>query len=174
MATATLETKSEEKRDIAPFRETRELSSYPFGLLRRFSSEMDRVLEDFGFKPHFAPLMPELRKEMWSPNLEIIERKGQLVVRAELPGLSRDDVKVTVTDEFLTIEGERRHEEKESREGYFRSERSYGTFARTIPLPEGATSESAEAVFKNGILEVTVPLPPRPEKKARAIEVKPA
>jgi HSP20 family protein len=175
MATASLENRPEEKRDVARTREPRELLGYPFGMMRRISSEMDRVLEDFGFRPHLAALVPELRKPaIWSPNLEIFERKGEFVVRAELPGMTREDVKVHITDEYLTLEGERKYQEKETREDYYRSECSYGTFARTIPLPQGAKGELAQAIFKNGILEVTMPLPPRPETKSRAIEVKTA
>jgi len=171
MAT-TLETKREEKREMAP---GRELMGAPFGFVRRFSTEFDRILEDFGFRPHFAGLLPEFRQATaWTPVIEVLERNGELVVRTELPGLTKEDVKVIVTDEFLTIEGERKHEEQETREGYFRSERCYGSFARTIALPEGAAGELAQAVFKDGVLEVSIPMPPRPEKKGRAIEVKTA
>ena len=172
MATAILD-KAQEKREIAQPREHRELLGYPFGLMRRFSTEMDRMLEDIGFRPHFAALMPVLRKEVaWTPDLEIFERKGELVVRADLPGMTKENVKVNITDEFLTLEGERRHEEKETREGFYRSERTYGAFSRSIALPEGAKGELAQAAFKNGVLEVTIPVPPRPEKTPRTVEVK--
>jgi len=174
MATAMLD-KPQEKREIPGAREHRELPGYPFGLMRRFSTEMDRMLEDFGFRPHFAALAPGLRKEVaWTPEIEILERKGELVVRADLPGMTREHVKVNITGEFLTLEGERRHEEKETREGFYRSERSYGTFARSIALPEGVKGELAQAVFRNGVLEVTIPMSPRPEKTPRSVEIKTA
>ena len=170
MATPTVESKREEKRELA---RPPELTGYPFGLMRRFSTEFDRILEEFGFRPHFGALLPEFHKGIaWTPAVEVFERKGELVVRAELPGMTKEDVKVNIEEDCLTIEGERKHEQKETREGYFRSERSYGSFARTIALPEGAIAEGAQAVFKDGVLEITVPVPPRMEKKARAIEVK--
>lgn len=170
MTTSTLETKPQEKREIA---RTPELTGYPFGLVRRFSTEFDRILEDFGFRPHFGALLPEFHKGIaWTPAVEILEREGEFVVRADLPGMKKEDVKVNIAEDCLTLEGERKHEEKETREGYFRSERTYGAFTRTIALPEGAIADGAQAVFKDGVLEITVPVPPRTQKKARAIEVK--
>lgn len=170
MTTSTLDTRPDEK-EIARTREPRE--TYPYGLMRRFSGEIDRMFQDFGFRPHFGALLPELHKPIaWTPDVEILERKGEFVVRVDLPGMTKDNVTVNVTDECLTIEGERKHEEKETREGYYRSERTYGSFARTIALPEGAGWDLAKATFKDGVLEVAIPLPPRPAKKARSIEVK--
>jgi HSP20 family protein len=89
----------------------------------------------------------------------VFERGGSLVVRADLPGLDRNDVRVRVDDDSITIEGERRAEHEEKREGYYHSERSYGSFARTVPLPRGADRSTCEAVFENGVLEVTMKLP---------------
>ena len=87
----------------------------------------------------------------------MLEREGQVVVRADLPGMSKDDIKVEVSDGLLTIQGERKNEKKEEREGYCYSECSFGTFYRAIPLPEGAEASKATADFRNGVLEVTVP-----------------
>ena len=87
------------------------------------------------------------------------ERDNNLVVRAELPGLSNDDVKVKMTDEGLVIQGERKREREEKGEGWYRSERSYGQFYRLIPLPEGVNAEQAKARFENGVLEVSIPIP---------------
>ena len=93
---------------------------------------------------------------VWSPQIETFEREGQLVVRADLPGLKKDDVNVEITDDAITISGERRNEDEERREGYYRSERSYGSFFRSIPLPEGVNAEDANATFNNGVLEITM------------------
>ncbi len=82
-----------------------------------------------------------------------------------------DDIKVEVTDEMLTIQGERKHEKEEKREGYYYGERAYGSFYRAIPLPEGADPAKATAEFHNGVLEVTMPAPKRPEKKSRLLEI---
>jgi HSP20 family protein len=128
----------------------------PFALLRHFREEMDRI---FGTGTGWAPV-----ETIWRPAIEMKQEKGTLRVTAELPGLAKEDVKVTVTGDVLAIEGERKKEKEEKREGYFHSERSYGRFYRSIPLPEGASLEKAAANFNNGVLEVTVPIPEVREK----------
>jgi len=171
MPTATLETKPATKPEVA--REPRLLAPHPLGFMRRLSTEMDRVFEEFGIRPLFSMWPRDLGYETtWSPSLEVIEKEGELLVRADLPGLTRENVKVSVTEGILTIEGERKREEKETREGYFRSECEYGRFLRTVPLPEGAMGDRTRAVFRNGVLELMIPVPPRPEKKAHTVEVK--
>ena len=94
------------------------------------------------------------------------------MVRADLPGMAKDDFKVEVSDDMLTIEGERKHEKKEEREWYHYSERSYGSFYRAIPLPEGIDASKATSEFRNGVLEVTMPAPTRKEQKARRLEIR--
>jgi HSP20 family protein len=142
----------------------------PFGMMRRYAEEMDRLFDDF--RTRFFPRFDFPRIETaWAPPIEVSERGGRLVVRAELPGLSKKDVKVEVRDDALTIQGERRHEREETRKGFHRSERSYGSFFRQIPLPEGVDAEQAKASFKDGVLEVTMPAPPKPAKgRSVAIE----
>ena len=135
----------------------------PFGMMRRYAEEMDRLFDDF--RTRFFPRLDFPKIEAaWAPPIEVSERGGQLVVRAELPGLARKDVKVEVSDDALTIQGERRQEREEKRKGFYRSERTYGSFYRQIPLPEGVDASSAKASFKDGILEVTMPAPPKPAK----------
>jgi HSP20 family protein len=101
----------------------------------------------------------------WSPVIEVKEKEGKLLVTAELPGLKKEDVKVHIDGDMLVVEGERKQEKEEKREGYYRSERSYGNFYRSIPLPQGAKGDQTAAQFNNGVLEVTVPIP---EAKAMA------
>jgi HSP20 family protein len=96
------------------------------------------------------------------------EVNGKLLVSAELPGLKKEDIKVQVSDDALILEGERKQEKEEKREGYYHSERSYGRFYRSIPLPEGATLDKASAEFINGILEVSIPVA---ETKQKRLEV---
>lgn len=108
---------------------------------------------------------------LWSPQLETFQRGNEFVVRADLPGLQKDDVKIDITDAAITIEGERREVHEEDREGYYRSERSYGSFYRTVPLPEGAITDSAKAHFNNGVLEVVVQAPPREVSRGRRLEI---
>ncbi len=153
----------------------------PFSFMRRFSEEMDRLFEDFGFGRGW--LAPSFRRDFfpagfgdfgqtaWSPQVEVFEREGQLVVRADLPGLSKDDVKVEVANDTITISGERKSEHEEKREGFYRSERSYGSFYRQIPLPEGVNAEDATATFNNGVLEVTMQAPQR-RSRSRRLEIK--
>ena len=95
--------------------------------------------------------------------IEVTEREGNYVVRAELPGLKPEDVKVECTDDAVVIEGERKLEREE--DGGRRSERMYGRFFRVIPLPEGAKVTDAQARFQDGVLEVTVPFAKREEKR---------
>jgi len=159
-------------------------SGSPFAYMRRFAEEMDQLFENFGLHTGFR--MPSLltrghellRREAgfvpgdWSPRVDVLEREGQLVIRADLPGLSKEDVKVDVSDELITIQGERKHHKKEEREGYCYSECSYGSFYRTIPLPAGAEASKATAQFHNGVLEIAVPAPAQGGKKARRLEVR--
>jgi HSP20 family protein len=108
---------------------------------------------------------------LWSPEIETFQRGDQFIVRADLPGMTKDNVNIELTDDSLTIEGERTEEREEDREGFYRSERSYGSFRRVVPLPEGAITESAKATFNNGVLEVTVQAPPREVSRKRRVEI---
>jgi len=152
-------------------------SASPFSFMRRFSEEMDRLFEDFGFGPSFSgfggSLMPrsEFGQAAWAPQIEMFERDNKLVVRADLPGLSKEDIKVEVANDYLTIEGERRREHEETKEGRYRSERSYGHFYRSIPLPAGVDSKDVNATFHDGVLEVTMPAPPSQEARGRRIYI---
>jgi HSP20 family protein len=158
----------------------------PFDLMRRFGEEMDHLFEGFfgpGFGsqwPGFMSRSPELRRHheggmtagVWSPRVDVLQRDGNVLYRVDLPGLTKDDVKVDVTDDTLTIQGERKHETQEEHEGYFYSERTHGKFYRAIPLPESADASKANAEFHNGVLEVSVPAPALQEQKARRLEIK--
>src|SRR5262245_32789853 len=155
----------------------------PFERMRRFAEEIDRVFDEFGLGygrrlPGVLTRAHELiRREAglipadWSPRVDVSERDGQFLIRADLPGLSKDDLKVDLTDEMVTIRGERKQEKKEQREGYSYSECNYGNFYRAIPLPEGADTSKATAEFRNGVLEVAMPAPKRAEPQARRIEI---
>jgi HSP20 family protein len=145
----------------------------PFGLLQRFADEMDRVFEGTGFARGSAlPTWGAATDvEDWSPAVEMFQRGNELVIRADVPGLSKDDVRVDVQEDTLTIQGERRREHEEEREGIYRSERSYGSFYRMIPLPPGAITDQAKAQFKNGVLEVVMPAPPEQATRGRRVEV---
>lgn len=149
----------------------------PFQMLERFADEMDRVFDDFGFGrrgflPRLGTAWPRLpRTEQWLPDVEVLQRNNDLVVRADLPGLGKDDVKVDITEDTLTIQGERKREHEEEKAGVYRSERSYGSFYRSVALPEGAMTDQAKATFKDGVLEITMPAPPESVKRGRRLEI---
>jgi len=109
-----------------------------------------------------------------TPRADVVETDGGIEVTVELPGLEQKDVEVTLTDDYLTIKGEKKVEHEESRKGYYLSERAYGAFHRTIPLPPGVDSDKAEAVFRNGVLTVKLPQSAEAQAKARRIDVKAA
>jgi HSP20 family protein len=109
---------------------------------------------------------------LWSPQVEVVERGNNLVVRADLPGLSRENVDVELDDDALIIRGERRSDVEDNEEGFYRSERSYGSFYRAIPLPEGIDASACNATFKDGVLEVTLPKPPQQSSRTRRIDVR--
>jgi HSP20 family protein len=149
----------------------------PFQMMRRFTKDMERLFEDFGgfgfpnfYNVDFAPFRMEFDKGEWMPQIEVIQNNGQFMVRADLPGLTKDDVTIEVTDDVLTLSGERKEEKEEKREGFYRSERSYGSFYRQIPLPEGAKTENATATFVNGVLEITI-LAPTVSTSTRKLEI---
>ena len=168
----------EQSKELAPKEVKPIAASTPFGFMRRFATEMERLFEDFeGFRfpslfgREFFPFNREFEHVGWVPELEVLQNNGQLIVRADLPGLKKEDVKVELTNDVLTISGERNEEEEEKREGYYRSERSYGSFYRQIPLPEGAKADTAKAEFKDGVLEITMQAPAR-EPQKRVLEIR--
>ena len=148
------------------------LRASPFGFMRRFTEEMDRLFEDFGMTPGWLAWPRELEEGTWVPDIEMFEKNGQLVVRADLPGLTKNDVKVDIIGELLTIHGERKKEHEEKGEGFYRSERSYGSFSRSISLPEGVNPETANATFHDGVLDVTMKVPAKAKVETRHVEVK--
>jgi HSP20 family protein len=140
-------------------------------LMRSFTKEFDRLFEEKGW-PFLFATRPELEEIAWRPEVEVFELENLLKVRADLPGIKKEEVNVELTDLGLTISGERKRETKEEKKGeYFRSERVYGSFCRTIPLPEGAKLDEVKAQFTDGVLEVTVPLAARIEPKKRTVPI---
>jgi HSP20 family protein len=156
----------------------------PFAFMRRFTEEMDRLFEDFGLEAGwFMPRLltrgtellgrrPEFVPAEWTPRIEVFERQGQFVVRADLPGMTKENVKVHVARDQITLEGERKEEKKEEREGYCYGECRYGTFYRAIPLPEGVDTTKAAAEFHQGVLEIVMPRVTPPEAEVRRLEVR--
>jgi HSP20 family protein len=131
---------------------------------------MDRMFDNFGFGSRLnTPLWRETGADAWAPEIDVFQKNNDLTIRADLPGMKKDEVSVDITDDAITIQGERKRQSEEERDGFYRSERSYGSFCRVIPLPEGAMTEQAKATFRDGVLEVTMPAPPAP--KGRRLEI---
>lgn len=169
--------KNKKKENVELVQKTPEMGN-PFQMMRRFTKDMERLFEDFQgfnfpnfFTTEFAPFRTEFGAGQWMPQIEVTQNNGQFTVRADLPGLTKDDVKVEVTDDCLTLSGERKEEKEEKQEGFYRSERTYGSFYRQIPLPEDAKTENAAATFQNGVLEITIPAP-RIAAPTRKLEIK--
>jgi HSP20 family protein len=180
MAERTTEIAARERQAVSRREPLRAAS--PFRMLERFADEMDNLFEDFGLGrswlgPRFGRqwLSPSsrMRMDLWAPEIEVTQQASELVIRADLPGMNREDVCVDVTDTDISISGDRRQEEEVERGGVYRSERSYGSFCRTIPLPEGTMADQAKATFKDGVLEIRIPAPPQ-ATRGRRLEIKEA
>lgn len=143
----------------------------PWELMRSMSDEIDRLVEGltgwrtmhtpFGLtRPRYARGISDfdIYGSAWAPAVEVIQMPNAYVFRAELPGLKPDAVNVNVEDGMITISGERKQEHKEDQGGYMRTERSYGTFHRAFSLPAGADEDKITANFRDGVLDVTVPV----------------
>jgi HSP20 family protein len=164
-----LERPSGRQRGLSPRRDPFDVFSYgPFAMLRRMQDDMDRIFGSFGGG---LSRFGEREDFDWTPAIDAFQRGNEFVVRADVPGLSRDDLSVEVGEDALTIRGERKQDREEEREGVFRRERSYGTFYRVLPLPEGAVADSAKATFKDGVLEVVLQAPPHEVSRGRKIDI---
>ncbi len=159
----------------------------PFNLMNRMAEDMDRLFEQFGFgrsgfglTPRFGSLLEDSawsdlgsqQNAIWAPQVETFRRGDELVIRADIPGVKKEDVHVHIENDTLTISGERRHEHEENRGGFYRSERSYGQFYRAIPLPDGVNADRCNASFSDGVLEVTLPAPNQEERRAKRIQIR--
>jgi HSP20 family protein len=158
--------KGKEARELAPWR--------PFADLTGWERDMERMMDNF-FDRRMRPWWPErwFRTEGMltsAPALDVYEEKDDLVIKAELPGMEKDNVEVSLTDHTLTIKGEKKKEDEVKEEKYYRSERSYGSFVRSLQLPTDVQADKIKASFKNGILEVR--LPKTEEAKTKEIKVK--
>lgn len=129
----------------------------PRAFMRRMFRDFDRFFER-GWEP-LTPPAPVFGEFAWAPALEVVEKDHRLVARLDLPGVKKEEVSVSVTEEGLLIEGERKLEEEKKENDWYKTERIYGKFARLVPLPAGVNVTDIKATFENGVLEVVVPLP---------------
>jgi HSP20 family protein len=140
----------------------------PVRELTSLQSEMNRLFNTF-FDTPTAGNGPTVRR--WIPAMDLVETDEHFVLKADLPGLSEEDVALEVEENVLTISGERKAEHEDKREGFVRVERSYGSFRRSLTLPEGIDPEAVSASFENGVLEVRIPKPEQRKPRKVAIQV---
>jgi HSP20 family protein len=140
----------------------------PFALLQRLADGMAGVFDDLTSRPSSDATAAA---GAFVPDVDVFQRGNELVVRADLPGVKPEDVSVEISDDAITISGERREEHEEERNGIYRYERSVGAFFRVIPLPEGAMTDQAKASFNGGVLEIAVPAPPEQVSRGRKLEI---
>jgi HSP20 family protein len=142
----------------------------PVRELNTIQGEMNRLFNTFFDAP--APGnggATALRR--WIPAMDLVETEDDFVLRADLPGLTEDDVKIELEDNVLTVSGERKAEHEERGEGYYRVERAWGTFSRSLTLPEGVDANAVKAGFDRGVLEVRIPKPEQRKPHKVAISV---
>lgn len=143
--------------------------SKPFYSLQR---EMNRMFDRFfsDFTP--ARWWDEETGMGYFPRVDVKENAKEIRVEAELPGMDEKDIEISISDDVLTLHGEKRMEREEKEEGFYHLERSYGKFHRDIPLPAEVETGNVEAVFKKGILTVHLPKKPEAQLKSKRIEIK--
>jgi HSP20 family protein len=140
----------------------------PAAELNTIQSEMNRLFNTFFDQPTSAGRggAPSRR---WIPAMDVVETADHYVVRADLPGLSDDDVNIQLEDSVLTISGERNAQHDENEEGYYRIERAFGNFARSLTLPDGVNPDGVQAHFDRGVLEIRIPKPE--QKKPKQVQI---
>lgn len=142
----------------------------PFEEIRRMREWMDDIFGEIGYEG--AKLLPGPGEELVTavPSIDLIDKDDRLVLKADMPGISKEDLNVEIKGDRLEISAEVKHEEEKKEEGYIRKERSYRRYYRSIPLPAEIESEKVEASFENGVLKIEMPKTEAPEVKR--IEVK--
>lgn len=136
----------------------------PIRELDSLQGDMNRLFDRF-----FEGRAPNSASRRWIPAMDLVETEDHLVLRGDLPGMTEDDVDIEIKDGVLTVSGERKTDHEEKGEGYHRVERSFGSFSRSLSLPQGVDPGKVEAKFDNGVLEVRIPKPA--EAKPTRVEI---
>ena len=134
-----------------------------------FQTEVNRLFSSFFDTPTTAAANGALRR--WTPAMDVVEDADHYVLRADLPGMDESDVRIEVEHDVLTVAGERKAEHASRKDGYMRVERSFGSFHRSMKLPEGVDADAITAAFDKGVLEVRVPKPEQRKPRRVAIQV---
>lgn len=147
---------------------------WPLSAMSRMEREMDHVFSDFfgdGLRPLRPRWWPGGLEGYTAPSVDVYEEKDDIVVKAELPGMGKDDIEVNLNDHQLTLKGEKKKEEETKEDDYYRCERSFGSFSRVLDLPADVQGEKAKASFKDGLLEIRVPKTDEAKKKQIKVKV---
>lgn len=155
-------------------KETKDVARIEPKILSPFE-EIERLFEEVWKRPFsvLGSIVPRIRGEyeVIAPAVDIYEEGDDLVLKADLPGLNKDDIEVKITDDYITISGEKKKEEKVEEKNYYRYERSYGSFTRTFRLPVEVQTDKAKAKFENGVLEVRIPKTEEAKSKERKLTI---
>lgn len=155
-----------EREGLEPYR--------PSGWLAPFE-RMEDMFEDLLRRPlarTMWPSLPRMMEEMVNaPSVDIYEEGDQIIVKSEMPGMSKKDIEISLTDDTVTLTGEKKKEEKTEKKDYLRMERSYGSFKRTFTLPTEIQTDKAKASFKDGVLEIKIPKSEAAKKKEHKIKI---
>lgn len=158
-------------------KETKELvKAEPTRAISPFE-EMERMFDEFFRRPFsligpsWLPRLGLLEREEISPTVDIFEEGGDVVVKAELPGMKKEDIDVNITEDTITISGEKKKEEKVEKKNYYRLERSHGSFTRSFRMPTEVQTDKAKANFKEGVLEIRIPKTEEARKKEKKIPI---
>ncbi len=140
----------------------------PVRELHTMQNEMNRLFNTF-FDSPTPSNGGNAGVRRWIPAMDVVETEDHFVLRADLPGLSESDVNIELEDNVLTVAGERKAEHEQKGEGYYRVERAFGSFSRSLTLPEGVNADAIQASFDNGVLEVRIPKPE--QHKPRKVQI---
>ena len=158
-------------RNLVPFGKksvpVRREDENPFSLLRR---EMDSLFDNFFRGFDMEPF--ESRVGVFSPKVDVTESEKEIKISIELPGMDEKDIDVSLQNDMLTIKGEKKEEKEDKGKDYYRMERSYGSFSRTIPLPVEVETDKVEATFKKGVLTIALPKTAKAVTETKKISVK--
>ena len=154
--------KQEIKNEVAPRGPLMELGAW--------ERDVNRMLEDFIGRRPLAPWWPRAIGAT-TPAIDLYEEKDEVVAKAELPGMEKNDIQVNISDHHLTIKGEKKKEEETKEKNFYRAERSYGAFSRSIELPADVEVDKAKASFKNGVLEIHLPKTEEAKKQPKQVKI---
>jgi HSP20 family protein len=141
----------------------------PVRELSSLQSEMNRLFNTFFDTPATGGNGGSVRR--WVPSMDLVETDEHFVLRADLPGMTEDDITIELEDNVLTVAGERKAEHEEKKEGFYRMERTFGQFRRSLTLPDGIDPDGIAARFDKGVLEVRIPKPEERKPRRVAIQV---